>query len=79
MLIMLGYDEINDLIPPRGKSITEAHENLREALVFTLRKIGKHRIEIFRTSHRISQVAPDIRAQAHLFFFTILRTSERLT
>ena len=67
--IMIGFDEINDLIPPRGKHLSEAHEALREVLVLVLRKVGKHKIKIFGTSHRVTQVAPDIRAMAHLMFF----------
>lgn len=60
--VVFGVDELNDLIPPRGKGSREFGIT-RSDIEMNIRKIGKHKVQLIGTSHRFNQIGIDTRSQ----------------
>jgi len=66
--MVFGIDELNDLIPPRGKGSVEASIT-RADIEMNIRKIRKHKVQIIASSHRFNQIGVDTRSQMEQIYF----------
>jgi hypothetical protein len=60
--VVFSIDELNDLIPPRGKGSPE-FAITRADVELNIRKIRKHKVKLIATSHRFNQIGLDTRSQ----------------
>ncbi len=61
--LVFSFDELNDLIQPKGHSLTKTHENLIQILSYNIRKLRKHRVTLLASSHRFNQLNINVRSQ----------------
>ena len=66
--LVASFDEINDLIPPRGKSISQDHADVLRQIVQNIRKLRKYRVTLIATVHRFNQLDLDVRSQFSYYF-----------
>lgn len=64
--LIFTIDELNDLIPPRGKGITTGY--IRAAIDADIRKLRGHKIQLFGSTHRFNQISVDTRSQMKNIF-----------
>lgn len=60
--VVFGIDELNDIIPPRGKGSPEFNVT-RSDVEQNIRKLGKHKVQVVASSHRFNQIGLDTRSQ----------------
>jgi len=63
--IVLSIDEINDLIQPGTRAMTEEHRKVAGQFELGLRKLRKHKIKIIATTHRFNMISINARSQFH--------------
>ncbi len=61
--LVFSFDELNDLIQPKGHSLTKTHGNLIQILSYNIRKLRKHRVTLLASSHRFNQLNINVRSQ----------------
>ncbi|MFH2109955.1 MAG: hypothetical protein ABIJ47_01705 [Candidatus Bathyarchaeota archaeon] len=61
--LVASFDEINDLIPPRGKSLSKDHADVLGQIVQSIRKLRKYRVTLIASVHRFNQLDLDVRSQ----------------
>ena len=64
--LIFAIDELNDLIPPRGKGVTTGY--IRAAIDADIRKLRGHNIQLFGSTHRFNQISIDTRSQMKNIF-----------
>jgi len=60
--LIFSIDELNDLIPPKGKGNPEMALT-RSDVEQNIRKLGKHKVRLIGSAHRFNQVGLDTRSQ----------------
>lgn len=61
--LVFSFDELNDLIQPKGHSLTKTHSSLSEILNYNIRKLRKHRVTLIGSTHRFNQLNINVRSQ----------------
>ena len=59
--VILSFDELNDIVQPRGFELGDVYRRLRAMLEFHIRKVRKHHVKLMFTSHRVKDIPPGIR------------------
>jgi hypothetical protein len=60
--LIFSIDELNDLIPPKGKGNPEMALT-RSDVEQNIRKLGKHKVRMIGSAHRFNQIGLDTRSQ----------------
>ena len=61
--MVASFDEINDLIPPRSKSLGKEYSDVLRQVSQNIRKLRKYRVTLMATVHRFNQLDLDVRSQ----------------
>jgi len=61
--LVFSFDEINDLVQPKGYELSKEHGGLRPVIEYNVRKLRKHRVTLMATTHRFKQVSLNVRSQ----------------
>ena len=61
--LVFSFDELNDLIQPRGMSLTRGHSDIRGMVEYNIRKLRKHRVTLIASTHRFNQIGVNVRSQ----------------
>jgi hypothetical protein len=61
--LVFSFDEINDLIQPKGYELTRDHTTVRSLIEYNVRKLRKHRVTLIATTHRFNQISVNVRSQ----------------
>jgi len=70
--LVFSFDELNDLIQPRGMEITKDHTSIRSMVEYNVRKLRKHRVTLVASTHRFNQVGINVRSQ---FSYIVIKQS----
>jgi len=70
--LVFSFDELNDLVQPKGYELSKQHSGLRPMLEYNVRKLRKHRVTLLATTHRFNQVSLNVRSQ---FSYIMLKQS----
>jgi len=70
--LVFSFDELNDLVQPKGYELSKQHGGLRPMLEYNVRKLRKHRVTLLATTHRFNQVSLNVRSQ---FSYIMLKQS----
>lgn len=60
--VIFSIDELNDLVPPKGKGNPEMALT-RSDVEQNIRKLGKHKVRLIGSAHRFNQIGLDTRSQ----------------
>jgi len=66
--ILLSFEEINDILRPRGWGITKVHDEVEGLLSYNFNKLRGHGIRLLCSTHRPQQLSRDIRSQIDWIF-----------
>ncbi len=61
--LVFSFDELNDLVQPRGMELTKGHTNIRSMVEYNIRKLRKHRVTLIASTHRFNQIGINVRSQ----------------
>jgi len=61
--LVFSFDELNDLIQPKGMELTRGHSNIRSMVEYNVRKLRKHRVTLIASTHRFNQIGINVRSQ----------------
>ena len=61
--LVFSFDELNDLVQPRGMELTKGHTNIRGMVEYNIRKLRKHRVTLIASTHRFNQIGINVRSQ----------------
>lgn len=61
--LVFSFDELNDLVQPRGMELTKGHSNIRGMVEYNVRKLRKHRVTLIASTHRFNQIGVNVRSQ----------------
>jgi len=70
--LVFSIDELNDLIQPRGMSLTPQHAKVRALIEYNIRKLRKHLVTLIATAHRLNMLGINVRSQ---FSYVFLKQS----
>jgi len=70
--LVFSIDELNDLIQPRGMSLTKKHAKVRALIEYNIRKLRKHLVTLIATAHRLNMLGINVRSQ---FSYVFLKQS----
>ena len=71
--VILSFDELNDIVQPRGFELGDVYRRLRAMLEFHIRKVRKHHVKLMFTSHRVKDIPPGIRNNVDFLIIKKLR------
>ena len=71
--VILSFDELNDLIQPKGFELGDVYRRLRAKLELHIRKVRKHHVKLMFTSHRVKDIPPGIRNNVDFLIIKKLR------
>jgi len=61
--LVFSFDELNDLVQPKGMELTKGHGGLRPLFEYNVRKLRKHRVTMMASTHRFNQISINVRSQ----------------
>ena len=61
--LVFSFDELNDLVQPRGMELTKGHSDIRGMVEYNIRKLRKHRVTLIASTHRFNQIGINVRSQ----------------
>ena len=61
--LVFSFDELNDLVQPRGMELTKGHVSIRSMVEYNVRKLRKHRVTLIASTHRFNQIGINVRSQ----------------
>jgi len=61
--MLLSVDELNDLVHPQKMALTPVHDQFRAVFEYDIRKIRKHGVKLFCSTHRPNQLTLNVRSQ----------------
>jgi len=61
--LVFSFDELNDLIQPKGRELTKGHAGIRRMVEYNIRKLRKHRVTLIASTHRFNQIGINVRSQ----------------
>ena len=61
--LVFSFDELNDLVQPRGMELTKGHISIRSMVEYNVRKLRKHRVTLIASTHRFNQIGINVRSQ----------------
>jgi len=70
--LVFSFDELNDLIQPKGLALTKSHSDIRGMVEYNIRKLRKHRVTLIASTHRFNQIGINVRSQ---FSYIIIKQS----
>jgi len=70
--LVFSFDEMNDLVQPRGMELTKGHAGLRSLIEYNVRKLRKHRVTLIASTHRFNQIGINVRSQ---FSYVLIKQS----
>jgi len=66
--LVFSFDELNDLIQPRGYALTRGHTSVRSMVEYNIRKLRKHKVTLIASTHRFNQIGINVRSQFSYIF-----------
>ena len=70
--LVFSFDEMNDLVQPKGMELTKGHASLRSLIEYNVRKLRKHRVTLLASTHRFNQIGINVRSQ---FSYVLIKQS----
>jgi len=70
--LVVSFDEMNDLVQPKGMELTKGHAGLRGLIEYNVRKLRKHRVTLIASTHRFNQIGINVRSQ---FSYVLIKQS----
>ena len=70
--LVFSFDEMNDLVQPKGMELTRGHASLRALIEYNVRKLRKHRVTLVASTHRFNQIGINVRSQ---FSYVLIKQS----
>jgi len=61
--LVFSFDELNDLVQPKGMELTKGHTSIRSMVEYNVRKLRKHRVTLIASTHRFNQIGINVRSQ----------------
>lgn len=61
--LVFSFDELNDLIQPKGRELTKGHASVRRMVEYNIRKLRKHKVTLIASTHRFNQIGINVRSQ----------------
>jgi len=66
--LVFAIMELNDIVQPKGYSITKAHDKVRTLVEYNVRKLRKFNVKMIAETHRFNQISINVRSQFDYYF-----------